>query len=58
MPENLLDTIEKNMAIMADPNASPEEKRKAHLDLKISRRLLAKGVVELPDQEEEITAGA
>ena len=60
MPENLLDTIEKDMATMADPNASPEEKRKAHFDFKISRRLLAKGVVELPDpdQEEEIAAGA
>lgn len=50
MPENLLDTIEKDMATMADPNASPEEKRRAHFDFKISRRLLAKGVVELPDQ--------
>ena len=58
MPENLLDTIEKDMATMADPDASPEEKRRAHLDFKISRRLLAKGVVELPDQEEEIAAGA
>ena len=58
MPENLRDTIEKDMAIMADPNASPEEKRKAHFDFKISRRLLAKGVEELPDQEEEIAAGA
>lgn len=58
MPENLRDTIEKDMAIMADPNASPEQKRAAHWDMKISRRLLAKGVVELPDQEEETTAGA
>jgi L-alanine-DL-glutamate epimerase-like enolase superfamily enzyme len=49
MPENLRETIEKDMAIMADPNASPEEKRKAHWDLKISRRLLSKGVEVLED---------
>ena len=57
MPEILRDTIEKDAAILADPNASPEEKRKAHWDMKISRRLMAKGVEELPDQEEEIAAG-
>ena len=49
MPENLRDTIEKDEAIMADPNASPEEKRKAHWDLKLSRRLLSKGVEVLQD---------
>ncbi len=60
MPENLRDTIEKDMAIMADPDASPEQKRAAYWDMKISRRLLSKGVEELPDpdQEEEIAAGA
>jgi len=49
MPENLRETITKDEAILADPKASPEEKRKAHLDLIISRRLLTKGVEELPD---------
>jgi hypothetical protein len=49
MSENLIESVEKDMAIMADPNASPEEKRKAHWDLKISRRLLSKGVEVLED---------
>ena len=49
MSENLIDSVEKDMAIMADPDASPEEKRKAHWDLKISRRLLSKGVEVLED---------
>jgi len=49
MSENLRETITKDEAILADPNASPEEKRKAHFDLIISRRLLTKGVEELPD---------
>lgn len=50
MTENLRETIEKDQAILSDPKASPEEKRKAHFDLIISRRLLAKGVEELADQ--------
>ena len=49
MTENLRDTIEKDRAILADPGASKEEKRKAHSDLVISKRLLGKGVEELPD---------
>jgi len=57
MPENLRETIEKDQAILADPNASPEEKRKAHFDLIISRRLLAKGVEVLEDAL-EVEAGA
>jgi len=52
MSENLRETIEKNEAILADPNATPEEKRKAHWDLKISRRLLSKGVEVLGDGPE------
>ena len=49
MSENLRETIEKDQAILADPNAPPEEKQKAHWDLKMSRRLLAKGVEVLED---------
>lgn len=49
MSENLRDTIEKNEAIMADPTASIKEKRKARIDMSISRRLLAKGVEVLED---------
>jgi len=33
MPEILRDTIEKDAAILADPGASPEEKRKPILTL-------------------------
>jgi hypothetical protein len=53
MPENLRETIEKDEAIMADPNASPEETRRAHWDLKISQRLLSKGVEVLKDGPDE-----
>ncbi len=53
MPENLRDTIKRDEAILADPNASPEEKRRAYLDRAISRRLLSKGVEVLEDQPEE-----
>jgi hypothetical protein len=49
MPENLRETIEKDTAILADPNASLEEKRQAYFDRIISRRLLAKGVEILED---------
>lgn len=49
MQENLRESIEKDEAIMADPKASPEEKRNAKADLMISRRLLSKGVEVLED---------
>jgi len=51
MAENLSETIEKDQAILADPDASMEEKRTAHFDLIISRRLLSKGVEELSEEE-------
>lgn len=54
MTENLRETIEKDQAILSDPDASMEEKRKAHFDLIISRRLLAKGVEELSDPLDSI----
>lgn len=54
MAENLRETIEKDQAILSDHDASKEEKRKAHLDLIISRRLLGKGVEELPDPLDSI----
>jgi hypothetical protein len=54
MKENLRETIQKDQAILADPNASQEEKRKAHFDLIISRRLLSKGVEELQDPLDSI----
>ncbi len=49
MSENLIDSVEKDMAVLADPNASMEEKRYAKTDLMLSRRLIAKGVTELSD---------
>lgn len=49
MSEILRETIEKNEAILADPNATMEEKRYAKTDLMLSRRLIAKGVTELSD---------
>lgn len=49
MTENLRETIEKDMAIMADPNATMEERRFARMDLAASRRLIAKGVELLED---------
>ena len=51
MSENLIDSVEKDMAVLADPNASMEEKRYAKTDLMLSRRLIAKGVTELSDGE-------
>ena len=56
MPENLRETIEKDQAILTDPNATLKEKRDAYFDRIISRRLLSKGVEELPDQEDETTS--
>jgi hypothetical protein len=44
MPENLRETITKDEAILADPNASIKEKQEAQMDAVISRRLLKKGV--------------
>lgn len=52
MPENLRESIQKDEATMADPNASPKEKREAHFDRIISRRLLSKGVEVLEDGPE------
>jgi len=49
MTENLRETIEKNEAILADPNATMEERRFARMDLAVSRRLIAKGVELLED---------
>ena len=49
MLENLRETIEKDEAIMNDPTATPEQKRRAHWDQKLSRRLLAKGAEVLED---------
>jgi len=49
MPENLRETIERDQAVIADPNASLKEKQAAHMDLIISRRLLTKGVRILED---------
>ncbi|MDM7912767.1 MAG: hypothetical protein QUS09_06690 [Methanotrichaceae archaeon] len=49
MPENLRETVERDEAVLADPDASPEEKRTARVDLAISRRLLSKGVEALED---------
>ncbi len=49
MSENLRETIEKNEAILADPNATMEERRFARMDLAVSRRLIAKGVELLED---------
>jgi hypothetical protein len=56
MVENLRETIEKDQAILSDPDASMEEKRKANFDLIISRRLLSKGVEVLEDAP-EVEAG-
>jgi len=56
MPENLRETIEKDQAILTDPNATLKEKRDAYFDRIISRRLLSQGVEELPDQEDETTS--
>jgi hypothetical protein len=56
MPEDLRETIKRDEAILADPNASPEEKRVARVDLAISKRLLSKGVEVLGDGEQQ--AGA
>lgn len=47
MAENLIETVEKDKAVLADPDASMEEKRYARMDLAVSRRLIAKGVNEL-----------
>ena len=54
MPEKLREKIKRNEAILADPNASLEEKRNATVDTAIARRFIAKGIEELPDEE---TAG-
>jgi len=54
MAENLRETIGKDRTILADPKASPEEKRKAHFDLIISERLLSKGVEALHDPLDSI----
>jgi hypothetical protein len=54
MPEKLREKIKRNEAILADPNASLEEKRNATVDMAIARRFIAKGIEELPDEE---TAG-
>jgi hypothetical protein len=54
MPENLKEIIKRAEAILADPNASIEEKRNATVDMAIARRFIAKGIEELPDEE---TAG-
>ena len=50
MPEILRGTIQKDRAIIDDPNASPEDKRNAQVDMAISRRLIAKGVEVLQDE--------
>jgi hypothetical protein len=49
VPEKLRETIKKDEAVLADPNTSPEEKRAAYWDRKLSKRLLAKGVEVLED---------
>jgi len=49
MPEDLRETLRGMRPFLADPNASPEEKRTARVDLAISRRLLSKGVEVLAD---------
>jgi hypothetical protein len=53
MPENLRETIEKAEAILADPNAPPEEKQYAYIDRAISRRLVNRGVDVLQDDPGE-----
>jgi len=50
MSEILRETIKKDEAILADPNTSTEEKRNARVDMAISRRLITKGVEELPEE--------
>lgn len=50
MPENLREDITKSLkddiaedeAIMNNPDATPDAKRFAHLDLRLSRRMLCK----------------
>ena len=51
MPENLREKIKRDEAILADPNASLDEKRTATVDMAIARRFIAKGVEKLPDEE-------
>jgi len=47
--ENLRETVEKDTAILADPQASDVEKETAYFDRAISRRLIAKGIDELEE---------
>ena len=51
MPGNIREKIKRDEAILADPNASLEEKRNAVVDMAIARRFIAKGFEELPDEE-------
>ncbi len=53
MPEILRETVEKDMAILADPNVSDTDRFRARIDLAISRRLLSKGVEILEDDPGE-----
>ena len=55
MTENLRETIQKDEAILADPNASPEVKQYAYIDRAVSRRLLSKGIEVLEDDPGEGT---
>jgi hypothetical protein len=50
MPEILRETVEKDLAIMADPSVSTQERFRARVDLAISRRLISKGVEVLEDE--------
>ena len=53
MPEILRETIEKDMAILANPNVSDSDRLRARIDLAISRRLVVKGVEILEDAPAE-----